>query len=324
MSILNHGEAEIAKIICLARAIRQRPQYGRNILIVSPYKAQVALTAQKWEETYPGLETKPRIQAVDGEQEAEGDAVIVMLRTHSVYPGFVASSRRINVMTSRAKHGNWGWVSGQVIREHAPQLQAVMMQYRETMCSFALRGEPSHGRTFHETLTEEIQTSPPFSLCFSYATLFTTTYHSAFIRTCLSAMNPAPEFEQAGRLELIKQISETGVSEIDSVIWAFLWLADMNRVQLLAQYAKNPETSLVCSGDLRRDYYPALRNCTLWSPPTECERPTTRSAKAADDTANRDQHRYIVTKAGEPLQIADLIPFALGVRHQRKTERDKF
>lgn len=76
-------------------------------------------------------------------------------------------------------------------------------------------------------------------------------------------MNPAPEFEQAGRLELIKQISETGVSEIDSVIWAFLWLVDMNRLQLLAQYAKNPETSFVCSGYLRWNYYPALRNCTL-------------------------------------------------------------
>lgn len=51
---------------------------------------------------------------------------------------------------------------------------------------------------------------------------------------------------------------------------------------------------------------------------------TTRSAKAADDTADRDQHKCIVTRAGEPLEIAHMVSFALGVRHQRRTERDKF
>lgn len=42
----DHGEAEIA--ICLAKVIMQ---YCRDVLIISPYKAQVALAAQKWEAT---------------------------------------------------------------------------------------------------------------------------------------------------------------------------------------------------------------------------------------------------------------------------------
>lgn len=44
--IMNYEEAEIA--IRLAKVIMQ---YCRDVLIISPYKAQVALAAQKWEAT---------------------------------------------------------------------------------------------------------------------------------------------------------------------------------------------------------------------------------------------------------------------------------
>ncbi|KAE8311580.1 hypothetical protein BDV41DRAFT_578473 [Aspergillus transmontanensis] len=150
-------------------------------------------------------------------------------------------------------------------------------------------------------------------------------------------MNAAPEFDQAGRLELIKKISESaGASEIDSVTWAFLWLADISRLEPLAQYAKNPDISPYTLSYLRRDYYPALKDwlCRFRNtnagkrkePPTEEPAPdsSTRSAKAADDAAKRDQHKCIVTKAGEPIDIAHLVSFSLGLRHQRRKEREEF
>ncbi|KAB8271515.1 hypothetical protein BDV30DRAFT_240489 [Aspergillus minisclerotigenes] len=156
-------------------------------------------------------------------------------------------------------------------------------------------------------------------------------------RPGLSAMNAAPEFDQAGRLELIKQLSEsTGASEIDSVTWAFLWLADMSILEPLAQCVKNPDAPPILSSTVKRDYYPALkdwlsrfRNTNAGKrkePSTEEPAPdsSTRSAKAADDAAKRDQHKCIVTKAGEPIEIAHLVSFSLGVRHQRRKQREEF
>ncbi|RWQ95940.1 hypothetical protein C8Q69DRAFT_224171 [Paecilomyces variotii] len=70
----------------------------RDVLIVSPYRAQVSETANIWSASYPHSECKPRIQTVDSSQGSEADVVIVSLTRARGPPGLLRSTKRTNVM----------------------------------------------------------------------------------------------------------------------------------------------------------------------------------------------------------------------------------
>ncbi|KAE8135357.1 hypothetical protein BDV38DRAFT_252654 [Aspergillus pseudotamarii] len=75
-------------------------QYCQNTLIVSPYKAQVALAAQKWEETYPGMETKPRIRGGHRNRHAHEQQRI------SGLPDLVRSHQHHNIQGKTLRRGH--------------------------------------------------------------------------------------------------------------------------------------------------------------------------------------------------------------------------
>ncbi|KAE8340666.1 hypothetical protein BDV24DRAFT_175147 [Aspergillus arachidicola] len=91
----------------------------RDILIVTPYRAQVAEVKKIWEKRYPGIQVHPRVQTVDGSQGSEADAVIVLITRNRGSVSFLQSTIRSNFMFSRAcvsqyVVGNWEWMSGMV------------------------------------------------------------------------------------------------------------------------------------------------------------------------------------------------------------------
>jgi superfamily I DNA and/or RNA helicase len=95
---------------------------GRDILIMSPYRAQVALVQRLWELRNPEVQTRPRIQTVDASQGSEADAVIVLITRNFGSAGFLQSSKRTNVMLSRARIaqyvvGNWILVGGRAFKD---------------------------------------------------------------------------------------------------------------------------------------------------------------------------------------------------------------
>ncbi|GES60421.1 P-loop containing nucleoside triphosphate hydrolase protein [Aspergillus terreus] len=89
----------------------------RDILIMSPYRAQVALVQRLWEQQHPDVQVRTKIQTVDASQGSEADVVIVLITRNTGTAGFLQSCKRPNVMLSRARTaqyvvGNWNWVGG--------------------------------------------------------------------------------------------------------------------------------------------------------------------------------------------------------------------
>lgn len=97
-SIMNPGEAMLASQL----AAELLGIGVRDVLIVSPYRAQVSDTANIWSASYPHSECKPRIQTVDSSQGSEADVVILSLTRARGPPGLLRSTKRTNVMTTRA------------------------------------------------------------------------------------------------------------------------------------------------------------------------------------------------------------------------------
>ncbi|KAB8221967.1 P-loop containing nucleoside triphosphate hydrolase protein [Aspergillus novoparasiticus] len=113
-------EAELG--VTLARILMDRGV--RDILIMTPYRAQVAEVKKVWEKRYPGIQVHPRVQTVDGSQGSEADAVIVLITRNRGSVRFLQSTKRANLMFSRAcvsqyVVGNWEWVGSRRFIETA-------------------------------------------------------------------------------------------------------------------------------------------------------------------------------------------------------------
>ncbi|PKY05543.1 P-loop containing nucleoside triphosphate hydrolase protein [Aspergillus campestris IBT 28561] len=123
-SLFHPREAELG--VELARSLLDRG--ARDILIISPYKAQVALVKKVWEQNHPHT-IAPRIQTVDASQGSEAEVVIVLITRNFGSAGCLQSTRRTNVMLSRARVaqyvvGNWDWVAGRGFAPDSGKLNA--------------------------------------------------------------------------------------------------------------------------------------------------------------------------------------------------------
>lgn len=139
-SLSNDSEAKLA--LSLAAALRAAGV--RDVLIMSPYKAQVARCSKLLGDLYPNANAIPRIQTVDASQGSEADAVIVTFARNANCVGFLRSRKRVNVMTSRHKHfqyfvGSWDWASSIRVKKDSPAMTAVLVEYTKEIPGFLVR-----------------------------------------------------------------------------------------------------------------------------------------------------------------------------------------
>ncbi|RAH60270.1 hypothetical protein BO85DRAFT_485423 [Aspergillus piperis CBS 112811] len=80
-----YHEQEAELWICLAQQLLNR-RTG-SILIMSPYRAQVALVDRLWDQRFSELRPRPRIQTVDASQGSEADVIVVLITSISYPPG---------------------------------------------------------------------------------------------------------------------------------------------------------------------------------------------------------------------------------------------
>ncbi|OJJ72153.1 hypothetical protein ASPBRDRAFT_65819 [Aspergillus brasiliensis CBS 101740] len=117
-SLYHPREAELG--IALARRLIDRG--CRDVLIMSPYKAQVACVKKLWEQKHPFSHVTPRVQTSDASHGSEAEAVIVLITRDFASAGFLRSTKRTNLMLSRARIaqyvvGNWDWVGGKSFKD---------------------------------------------------------------------------------------------------------------------------------------------------------------------------------------------------------------
>lgn len=139
-SLSNDAEAKLALSLAAALAAAG----VRDVLIISPYKAQVARCSKLLGDLYPNANPVPRIQTVDVSHGSEADAVIVTFARNANFVGFLRSRKRVNVMTSRHKHfqyfvGSWDWASSIRVKKDSPALTAVLVEYTKEIPGFLVR-----------------------------------------------------------------------------------------------------------------------------------------------------------------------------------------
>ena len=91
----------------------------------------MVLVKKIWDQRYPQSRIRPRVQAVDASQGSEADGVIVLITRNTGGAGFLHSTKRTNVMLSRAKMaqyivGNWNWVGGKSFTKDAGKFYAYL------------------------------------------------------------------------------------------------------------------------------------------------------------------------------------------------------
>ncbi|KAL3496662.1 hypothetical protein BJX62DRAFT_193767 [Aspergillus germanicus] len=126
---------------------------------------------------------------------------------------------------------------------------------------------------------------------------------------------PLPEAVEAKRIELITAIeSQLDNIKLDQSSWAALWLADIAVLQKHATSFDKEKFALM-SG-----YHPAASIAKNWSARTHSEKndkpktKKTRSKTTPELVLERDNSRCLLTKAGEPVEIAHIYPFCMGKR----------
>ncbi|KAL4919705.1 hypothetical protein BDW62DRAFT_199714 [Aspergillus aurantiobrunneus] len=134
-------------------------------------------------------------------------------------------------------------------------------------------------------------------------------------------MDPTPELHKHNRTKrgiLIDHISKhAGIDRVDSAAWAFLWLADIERLRALAIYSEvNPGsvTRFLNQSEVFRDIL------ELWLTRTRVPEPwklrpdsdMEYQASMVDHCNLRDSSRCVITTAGEANEIAHIAPFHLG------------
>lgn len=115
-----------------------------DVLIMSPYKAQVARCSKLLSDLYPNGNPLPRIQTVDASQGSEADAVIVTFARNAGCVGALRSPKRVNVMTSRHRHfqyfvGSWTWASSTTVQKDSPAMTNVILDYTKEVPGFLVR-----------------------------------------------------------------------------------------------------------------------------------------------------------------------------------------
>ncbi|RAK74667.1 C-terminal helicase domain-containing protein [Aspergillus fijiensis CBS 313.89] len=105
-----------------------------NVLILTPYNAQVAKIKADLANRYHNATRKPRILTVDSSQGTEAECVIVSLSRNVNTPGFLKSKRRFNVMTSRASQsvfylGKWSYIQSATLQQSSPTLFGMLDHY---------------------------------------------------------------------------------------------------------------------------------------------------------------------------------------------------
>ncbi|KAE8392434.1 AAA domain-containing protein [Aspergillus alliaceus] len=65
-----------------------------SILIMAPYRAQVARFNRLWDQKVPEVKPRPRTQTVDASQGSEAEVIIVLITRNHGAPGFLHSTKR--------------------------------------------------------------------------------------------------------------------------------------------------------------------------------------------------------------------------------------
>ncbi|KAB8239521.1 AAA domain-containing protein [Aspergillus alliaceus] len=95
-----------------------------SILIMAPYRAQVARVNRFWDQKVPEVKPRPRTQTVDASQGSEAEVIIVLITRNHGAPGFLHSTKRTNVMLPRTRNaqyviGDWDWLGSEIIKKDA-------------------------------------------------------------------------------------------------------------------------------------------------------------------------------------------------------------
>ncbi|KAE8140859.1 hypothetical protein BDV38DRAFT_10807 [Aspergillus pseudotamarii] len=133
----------------------------------------------------------------------------------------------------------------------------------------------------------------------------------------------APEFTEARRTELIEKIGLI-IPFVDTATWSLLWLADIERLEYLANLQKGFLTKVLESpnyGALLKwaSRMRAIEDPEKTTPPTKKRKRRSESVK--EMCLERDQC-CILTKKDEPLEIAHIYPFSMAGRP--RTEQQAF
>ncbi|RAH45247.1 uncharacterized protein BO95DRAFT_464060 [Aspergillus brunneoviolaceus CBS 621.78] len=114
-----------------------------NVLILTPYNAQVAKIKADLANRYHNATRKPRILTVDSSQGTEAECVIVSLSRNVNTPEFRRSKRRFNVTTSRASQsvfylGKWSYIQSATLQQSSPTLFGMLDHYPKHVPRFLL------------------------------------------------------------------------------------------------------------------------------------------------------------------------------------------
>ncbi|BCS27108.1 uncharacterized protein APUU_60156S [Aspergillus puulaauensis] len=119
-----------------------------DVLIMSPFKAQVARCSKLLGDLYPNASGNgspvPRIQTVDASQGSEADAVIVTFARNAGCVGALRSPKRVNVMTSRHRHFQyfvsiWTSASSTTVQKDSPAMTNVILDYTKEVPGLLVR-----------------------------------------------------------------------------------------------------------------------------------------------------------------------------------------
>ncbi|KAE8352481.1 hypothetical protein BDV28DRAFT_148992 [Aspergillus coremiiformis] len=119
-------------------------------------------------------------------------------------------------------------------------------------------------------------------------------------------MGPADELEDGGRAALIEDLSKSlhtrSEFQTNSVIWACLWLSDIESLAGMASYAKHSdEVVLSLLEDQGVNFLPLLKACKFHSwtieYPLRC--------------GQRDKYTCVITGVKEPVQISPIHPLPI-------------
>ncbi|PWY79701.1 hypothetical protein BO70DRAFT_371752 [Aspergillus heteromorphus CBS 117.55] len=138
-SLMNAGEASLG----LALAMQLIASGVKDVLIMSAYRAQVATASNLLASRWPNAPIVPRIQTVEASQGSEAAATIILVTRNMGAASVLRTSKRLNVMTSRARHfqyfvGSWDWVTGRELRQGARHLGDLFQLLEKNFPNFVI------------------------------------------------------------------------------------------------------------------------------------------------------------------------------------------
>ncbi|OOF93888.1 hypothetical protein ASPCADRAFT_7379 [Aspergillus carbonarius ITEM 5010] len=118
----------------------------RDVLVISPYRAQAASAVNLLGTLWPTAGQVPRVQSVDESHGCEADAVVILLARDRGSPGILRSVKRATLATSRARYlqyfvGSWAWASGEEVRKDSKDFHSLLMKFQQNIPSFMIMSE---------------------------------------------------------------------------------------------------------------------------------------------------------------------------------------